>query len=66
MDTRIVTQAVLLSEAMPSTVDAYKLGWHHYHAGKYAPPRGYTEGFAEYLKGYNNAWAEDKGRTILR
>lgn len=66
MDTKTITQAVLLSEALPATVDAYKLGWHHYHAGKYEPPRGYTDGFETYIRGYNQAWADENGRTLLR
>lgn len=67
MDTPTIQLAMQpILDAAPQTKGPYEQGWQDYHRGVYEPPRGYTDGFADYLKGYNDAWAEDTGRTILR
>lgn len=52
-------------DALPE-LSSYEQGAQDYHAGVYCPPRGYTAGFERYLAGYNDAWAAENGKTLLR
>lgn len=56
----------LLNAGSASGDDAYGRGWQDYHARNYAPPACDAPGYADYLRGFNDAWAAVHGRIILR
>lgn len=59
--TRAAKVATPVAEVV--VVDTYATGRQDYTAGKYAPPSCEDGTYGDYLKGYNDAWAEATGRT---
>lgn len=46
-----------------ATLDTYAVGRQDYIKGSYGPPSCDADNYGDYLRGYNDAWAEATGRT---
>lgn len=70
MESKIITDAVLSSEALPATVPAltaYERGWVDAANNEYHPPLTHDrDSFDSYMRGWNNCWAEQNNRRLLR